>query len=515
MTASLWMAAPPEVHSALISTGPGPAALVAAASAWNSLSAEYAAAAAELAALLTQVQASAWAGPAVERYATAHVPYLAWLTQASVDSAARAAEHEACAVAYLGALSTMPTLAALAANHATHAALVATNLFGINTIPIALNESDYVRMWVQAATTMSVYDYVTNSVRAAAPRSIAAPSIMNKLVGEENSAATSMQTVASDRAANSAAALENSNFVTALLRYYADTLEQMFAPIVEFLQNPVANTQQLITDFLTDPQTALVTWWPFLYAVAYNLFTWPVGSTTWGLIYSAPAWIPTLITLGAVGLSELLSHAFAPAEVPVAIPAGDNAVATAPPRTDHLIGVSGVVESLTPTPTGTLASPASMTTTATASPTPVGADFAGYAVRGDYPDEGCGPTLTEDTGAKEAAANLAAASVGQAACASEKSRARRRRGTTFKSRGHRDEYLTMDAGPVVDSDGVPPPSATASGRNAGAFGVSGGFPGTEGIQQDAEATGLMTIDGDPFNDNPAAPALPTTWRGGL
>ncbi|WP_156687505.1 PPE family protein [Mycobacterium sp. Marseille-P9652] len=220
MTAPIWMAAPPEVHSALLSSGPGPGALVAAAGAWDSLGAEYASAADELAALVGSVQAGAWEGPTAESFAAAHVPYLAWLSQASADSTAAAAQLQTVAAGYTAAVAAMPTLAELATNHIVHGALLATNFFGINTIPIAVNEADYARMWVQAAVTMATYQALSGAAVASTPQTAPAPPIVKSDANPASSA-------------------------TDLAQGLEQQMQGVVQQIQQFLQNPLSLQQQI------------------------------------------------------------------------------------------------------------------------------------------------------------------------------------------------------------------------------------------------------------------------------
>ncbi|CLL94871.1 PPE family protein [Mycobacterium tuberculosis] len=276
MTFPMWFAVPPEVPSAWLSTGMGPGPLLAAARAWHALAAQYTEIATELASVLAAVQASSWQGPSADRFVVAHQPFRYWLTHAATVATAAAAAHETAAAGYTSALGGMPTLAELAANHAMHGALVTTNFFGVNTIPIALNEADYLRMWIQAATVMSHYQAVAHESVAATPSTPPAPQIVTS-------------------AASSAASSSFPDPTKLILQLLKDFLELLRYLAVELLPGPLGDLIAQVLDW-------------FISFVSGPVFTFLAYLVLDPLIYFgpfAPLTSPVLLPAGLTGFAGL------------------------------------------------------------------------------------------------------------------------------------------------------------------------------------------------------------------
>lgn len=184
----IYHAAPPEVNSTLLNTGGTAAGITAAGTSWSHVAAEYVSGIAELEAILASVQAT-YQGPSAEKFVAAHQPMLMWMQQVVIKATLAAVAHGEIAISYESAVALMPTMLELINNHVVHGVLVGTNFFGVNTIPIGMNEADYVRMWNQAADVQTTYDFSTGAAVASVPETLPAPMTLIPGVGETGSIA--------------------------------------------------------------------------------------------------------------------------------------------------------------------------------------------------------------------------------------------------------------------------------------------------------------------------------------
>jgi PPE-repeat protein len=465
--------------------------------------------------------------------------------RASANSAAAAVQHETAATAYTAALAAMPTLPELAANHVIHGVLVATNFFGINTIPIALNEADYVRMWGQAATTMSTYQAVANTAVGATPTTDPAPTIQKSNSSAQSTSSNPYANLSGDNPLGLPTWLRNILNQFGIgdsaiahdpkLDYWFDTDLANFLQNFGINWNPAAGTvngatydtyadpsqaiyyvvralevfedlQQFGTDFVQNPVAGVE------YLISLELYDWPFHLEEIGVflgqnpaLFAAVA--PAALApagVGAVGLAGLGAIPPPPTPVPAPTPAAVAppvlpVVATAP----TVAGVAGTAPGTAP---GTSPAAAASAAAGPAPPTPPpGAGGPGFAPPYALAPPGLGAGAGMSTGAKtQEPTSLGSAKAitvaAAAAAASGRARQRRRRAT---QRGYSDEFMDMNID--VDPDWGAT-STSASDQGAGNL----GFAGT--VSKGSEkASGLATLSGDEFGGGPSMPMLPGTW----
>lgn len=147
---------PPEITSARMHAGAGSAPLLAAATAWGTVSATLAETATVHSAAINSL-ATVWMGPSSLAMQQAATAYSAWLTATAAQADRTAAQALAALAAYETAFAATVAPPVIAANRVLLSGLVATNLLGQNTAAIAAAEAQYAEYWAQDAAAMYAY----------------------------------------------------------------------------------------------------------------------------------------------------------------------------------------------------------------------------------------------------------------------------------------------------------------------------------------------------------------------
>ncbi|MEB3031559.1 PPE family protein [[Mycobacterium] nativiensis] len=184
-------ALPPEVNSTRMYTGPGSAPMMAAAAAWRTMAAELTSAAHSYETVIAQLSGEEWLGPGSAAMASAAAPYVAWMSATAAQAEQAASQATAAAAAFETARAATVPPAAVTTNRVQQAALVSTNVLGINTAAIAALDAHYAQMWAQDAAAM--YGYASGSAAASQVTPFSEPTQTTNPAGVEGQQAAVAQ----------------------------------------------------------------------------------------------------------------------------------------------------------------------------------------------------------------------------------------------------------------------------------------------------------------------------------
>ncbi|MCC3315284.1 PPE family protein [Nocardia africana] len=171
-------ALPPEVNSAQLTAGPGPAPMMATSAAYGAVAEALSAAAGGFEGSNGVMQAS-WQSEAGDRAHSAFSNHTMWYREQAGVAQQMSNLAANAGAANLAARAAMPPLPVILANRAAAAVLTVENIAcqGAVTPLLLENEAEYLWMWVQAAQTMESYQAESTALIAAMPPPLVAPTI--------------------------------------------------------------------------------------------------------------------------------------------------------------------------------------------------------------------------------------------------------------------------------------------------------------------------------------------------